>query len=209
MEETNNTTQLLSGNEMFTLNGTPQGFDVRSFWRFQFSNLSDMQGEVGEFVVSMALNNVLPNNKCGWTHWDINYGATKVEVKTTSYYQPWRSKKTDAEGNEVENISEHRAFSIRKSHKDWNDPTSELIRHSDIYIFVLDIGKTETTANPLHLENWRFWVIPTKLINDKCNDNKSISLGKVKRLAKMRHFPEDGVGFADLRQAVDNAISEL
>ena len=59
----NHSNSLLSGSESFTISNQPAGFSVIDFWRFQFSNLSDMQGEVGEFVVSMALGNRIPDNR--------------------------------------------------------------------------------------------------------------------------------------------------
>lgn len=78
----------LNGNEPFMDNEKALGFTVNDFWSFQFSNLWDMQGEVGEFFVSMALGNAVPDNKCGWTLYDIDYNGKRIEVKTTAYYQP-------------------------------------------------------------------------------------------------------------------------
>ena len=205
MEETNST-ELLTGSEMFTLNGTPRGFDVHSFWRFQFSNLSDMQGEVGEFVVSMALNNTLPDNKCGWTQYDIDYNGWRIEVKTTAYYQPWRER---SEKYKDKAVSEQRTWSIRKAHEKEFDMTSKLVRNNDVYVFVLITGENAVEANPLQLEHYLFWVIPTYIIDDICDNNKSISLGKVKGIAEDLGFPKGGVGFDNLRSEVDRAIELL
>ena len=106
-------------------------------------------------------------------------------------------------------VSQQRSWSIRKTHEKENDMTSPLVRNNDVYVLVLITGENAVDANPLKLEHFKFWVIPTKLINDECGNNKSISLGKVKRLAKMRHFPENGIGFADLHRAVDEVIDSL
>ena len=106
-------------------------------------------------------------------------------------------------------MSQQRSWSIRKTHEKENDMTSPLVRNNDVYVLVLITGENAVDANPLKLEHFKFWVIPTKLINDECGNNKSISLGKVKRLAKMRHFPENGIGFADLHRAVDEVIDSL
>ena len=114
----------LTGDELFTYNGKRMVFDVKLFWRFQFSNLWDMQGEVGEFVVSMALGNIVPDNKNGWTQYDIDYREKRIEVKTTAYYQPWKP-----EGVEV---SMQRTWSIRKAHEKEGDPTSPLVRNNDV-----------------------------------------------------------------------------
>ena len=77
---------MLDGTERFLLNGKDSGFKVLDFWRFQFSNIADMQGRVGEFLVAMALRKEESDNNNGWTLWDINYNGKRVEVKTTSYY---------------------------------------------------------------------------------------------------------------------------
>ena len=46
---------LLSGSEQFTHNGQPIGYSMEDFWRFQFSNIWEMQEEVAEFLVAKAL----------------------------------------------------------------------------------------------------------------------------------------------------------
>ena len=188
---------LLSGNEDFTLKGDKIGFNVLDFWKFQFSNLPDMQGRVGEFIVAKALDKELPDNNNGWTPWDINYNSKRVEVKTTAYYQPWREK---------EEYSEKRTFGITKSH----DPVDEkLKRMNDIYVFVLNKGKNKQEADPLQLEHWEFYVISTSVINKECGDNKSISLSKVKKLYKKVFGTDEGLPFDKLKDAVDRIINGI
>lgn len=205
--------ETLSGNEDFKLRGEKAGFNVLDFWRFQFSNLSDMQGRVGEFLVAMALGKENSDNNNGWTLWDINYKGKRIEVKTTAYYQPWRENKEFLEqrwGNEASkskvaehNYSEQRTFGITKSRDPKDD---EFKRMNDIYVFVLNTGKTKAEANPLHLENWEFYVVSTSLINQECGDNKSISLPKVKKLMKMETGSDEGLHFDKLKDAVNKAL---
>ena len=190
---------LLSGKETFNVDNKSIGFTVHDFWRFQFSNLWDMQGEVGEFVVSMALGNIEPDNKCGWTQYDINYRYKRIEVKTTAYYQPWKE--------EGQPVSQKRTFSIRKAHEDEEDMNSPLIRNNEVYVFCLILGETQEESNPLVLEHWEFYVIPTYIINMECGDNKSISLSKVKKLMKKWYGSETGLTFNELKRAVDKAIN--
>lgn len=190
----------LSGKEDFTLKGDKTGFNVLDFWRFQFSNLSDMQGRVGEFIVAMALGKNTPDNNNGWTLWDIDYRGYRIEVKTTAYYQPWRQDGT---------WSEQRSFGITKSHCKEGDPTSELKRMNDIYVFVLNKGKNKQEADPLQLEHWEFYVIPTSVINKECGDNKSISLSKVKKLSKKVSGTDEALPFDKLKDAVDKVINSM
>ena len=94
---------LKAGNEPFSLNGANIGYCVSDFWRFMFSNLYDIQGDVAEFLVAMSLGKDLPDNRNGWTPFDIWYRGERIEVKSTAYFQLWK---------ESEDISEVRTFSI-------------------------------------------------------------------------------------------------
>jgi len=182
--------ELLNGDEPFTLNDTPQSFNVRDFWRFEFSNLWDNQGYMGEFIVAMALGQKEPENCCGWTLYDMKYKGRRIEVKTTAYYQPFRG-----DGK----VSNTRVFSIRKTHEVDYDETTPLVRNNDIYIFCLIIGKTKVEADPRKLEHWRFWVVPTTDINKECGNNQSINLNKVKKMAKN----SEGLKYDELKAAID------
>ena len=200
----NDTTGLLTGSEEFSLNGENMGFNVLDFWRFQYSNLSDLEGRVGEFLVAMALGKDSGDNNNGWTLWDINYKGKRVEVKTTSYYKTWRKEGT---------YSEVRTFGIQQTYpnKDGNpntysDNKEEVkVRNNDIYIFVINLGKTKEEADPLNLNNWRFYVVATKVINDKCGSNKTISLKKVQNLSGHK----DGLMFDELKAKVDQIIEKM
>lgn len=199
-ERIHDAVDFLSGKEEFTLKGDDAGFNVLDFWRFQFSNLSDMQGRVGEFLVAMALKKEMPDNNNGWTLWDVDYRGKRIEVKTTAYYQPWREDGT---------WSEQRSFGITKAHCKEGDATSELMRMNDIYVFVLNKGKNKEEADPLKLENWEFYVIPTSVINKECGNNKSISLSKVKKLMKTVCGSDEGLAFNELKSAIDAAINKM
>lgn len=188
--------QLLTGQEQFTLNGESIGFSVLDFWAFQLSNIWDVQEEIAEFIVAKALGQDMPYNKNGWTLWDMNYRGKRIEVKETGYYHSWR---TDGK------ISQQRTFGITKAYSLYKNRHSEFKRQNDIYVFCLNTGETEEASNPLVLENWRFWVVPTSTINRLCGDNKTISLGRVKRIARLK----EGLGYGELREAVDKVIDEI
>ena len=186
----NPSNNLLSGSESFTISNQPVGFSVIDFWRFQFSNIWDIQDQIAEFIVAYALGQTEPYNKNGWTLWDINYKGRRVEVKETAYYHSWRS-----DGK----VSKRRTFSINKAHSNYKVRTSESKRQNDIYVFCLNTGETREESNPLVLENWRFWVVPTENINRVCGNNKSITLGRLQKLTGLMN----GIGYDELRVAVD------
>ena len=178
------------GTEPFTLVNQPIGFSVIDFWRFQFSNIWDMQDQIAEFIVARALGQTEPYNKNGWTLWDINYRGRRIEVKETAYYHSWRN-----DGK----VSTQRTFSITKAYSRYKDSTSEFKRQNDIYVFCLNIGETKESSNPLQLENWRFWVVPTETINHVCGNHKTITLGRLQKLTDLM----DGIGFDEIKMFVD------
>ena len=188
--------ELMTGNEPLTLDGKPVGSTLLDFWRFQYSNIWDMQDSISEYIVAKALGQDVPNNKNGWTLWDTTYRGKRIEIKETGYFYSWQK-----DGK----ISPVRVFGIRKAYSKYKDNTSSFKRQNDLYIFCLNTGKTKEESNPLELTHWRFWVIPTSTINELCGDNKTISLGRVKKLAKN----ENGVGFSDLKASIDEVIDRL
>ena len=195
-EHTTEKIDLLSGDEKFYLNGSDLGLSVIDYWQFQFSNLIDNLGYVAEFLVAKALAKDEPENCNGWTLFDTMYRGKRIEVKSTSYWQSW--KKSHA-------ISEQRVFSIRKTHVEYQNSKAYLARQNDIYIFCIDIGRTQDSANPLNLENWQFYVIPTKVIDEKCGDQKTISLNRVREL----YGNKQGLSYDQLKGAVDKAIEDI
>ena len=183
--------ELLNGNEMFSLHGRKLGIKVIDYWRFQYSNLIDNLGYLAEFLVAKALYKDKPDNCIGWTPYDLNYREKRIEVKATSYYQTWK------EGHE---ITEQRNFSIRKTIVDKESKVKE--RQNDIYVFCVDEGWDKRSSNPLYLENWTFYVVPTSIINDLCDNQDSITLS---RLEKIETYGR-GLKYDKIKETVDKII---
>ena len=197
-EHTAEKPKLLSGEEKFCLNGNELGLTVKDYWQFQFSNLVDNLGFVAEFLIAKALAKDDPDNANGWTLYDIGYREKRIEVKATSYYQSWKKSHI---------ISEHRVFSIRKTYVDYQNSKSDLERQNDVYVFCLETEKPPKgeSANPLNLENWTFYVIPTSVINHLFGDQKTLSL---KRLIQIEKY---GVGlpYDKIKEKVDSIIDNM
>ena len=88
-------------------------------------------------------------------------------------------------------ISQQRTFSITPAFTRYKDSTTSYERQNDIYVFCLNIGINEAESYPLDMANWEFYVVPTKIINDNCtSEQKTISLGKVRKLAPLTRFNE-------------------
>ncbi len=186
--------------EEFTLCGEKLGFNLVDFWRFRYSNIYDIQGAIAEFIVAKALGLDTASNIEYWTLWDINYRGMRIEVKETSYYHPW---------NKDGKVSPARSFGITKANSRYAESATGkpedgkenvFERQNDIYVFCLNTGNTKEESNPLNLDNWEFYVIPTETINEKCSNNKSISLNKVRKLTPT-------VKYGDLKTTIDNIIN--
>ena len=183
---------IINENTPFVTDGQPLGLSMLDFWKYQYSNIYDMQEYIAEFLVGKALGLDEPYNRDGWTLWDIDYRGQRIEIKETSYYHSWQEK--IAQGR----ISQQRTFGITPAYTKYKDNTTVLERQNDIYVFCLNTGNNEEESNPLEMTNWEFYVVPTAGINANCTPaQKSISLGKVRKLAPMTRFQ-------DLKNVIDS-----
>ena len=180
-----------TGSEKFVSNGKELDITVLDFWRFSYSDLnSDPRDYLAEFLVSKALGINIPYNKEAWTLFDILYNNTRIEVKCTGYYQTWR---TDGK------VCGNRCFSIKPAH---DNVKNTFERQNDIYVFCLLLGNTREEANPLNLNNWEFYIVPTSVINEKCKDGKSISLNRIKKLGY------NALSYSDIKNEIDAIIQK-
>lgn len=187
----------MDGNELFEFNGQSTGYSIVDFWRFQYSNIYSLHGEIAEFIIARALGISEAHNSAYWTLWDITYRNIKIEVKATAYYHLW---------NEGKAVSNQRMFSIAKANGSY-DPSvcgnEELCRQNDIYVFCLNTGTTQESSNPLNLNNWEFYIVPTSFLNEHCGDNKKISLGRIKS------FGFTAKSYAQIKAEVDRLIDAM
>lgn len=163
---------------LFTSNGESIGLTMLDFWKYQYSNIFDLQENIAEFIVGKALGLTEPCNRNGWSLFDIFYRKTRIEIKETGYFYSWQK-----DGK----ISQQRTFGIAPS----LGPNKVRERQNDIYVFCLNTGINEEESNPLEMDNWKFYVVPTSVINKECADEqKTISLSRVKKLAPLTKYGE-------------------
>ena len=176
-------------------------FSVLDFWRYAYSQLEGLGDTLAEFFVAKALGIEKAENVNYWTAYDMAYQNKRIEVKATRYVHPWNT-----------HISKVRTFSIEptnnsywRNSKDGVNSGKKLSRQSEVYVFCLNSNMDIQNSDPLKVDDWVFYVIPTFEINNYCKDNpeqKKISLNVVRRLAK------SGVAFDELKNAVDAAIEK-
>lgn len=171
----------LSGEECFRYNDEETELKILDMWRWYFSDLFDIKAVVAEYMVSKALGFTKPYNTGYWTAHRIEYRERIIDLRAATYIRSMRYKR--AEGNMVRHID------IRA-------------KDGDIYVFCINTGKTDIEADPLNLNNWRFYIIPVWYLENECEKNRSISLTKVQRLVK-------DVDIMEFKEYIDNLIDNM
>lgn len=174
-----------TGNEKFNSGGENLEYSLLDFWRWSISDIlsNSTRGVLAEFIVAKALNVNVSHTRNEWDAYDlITSEGIKIEVKSSAYLQTWPQTK-------YSKIS----FSISTAKPwDWSvDKRSEnSIRCADIYVFCLLEHLDKATINPLNLNQWKFYVLSSKQLNDEKHLQKSISLNSLKSIAKELTFEE-------------------
>jgi len=166
-----------SGDEKFYCAGKNLDIDLLSFWQWSASDLvnNTMRGILAEYIVGTALN--LTNGvRTEWDAFDLlTKDGIKIEVKSAAYLQSWAHKK----------LSDIK-FSIRQT-KLLDAPTkelaSELKRRADIYVFCILHHQEQESLNPLNLEQWTFYILPSSTLNETFPTQKTLGLSSLLKLS--------------------------
>lgn len=175
-------TKLLAGSEQFISENGNAVADVSDFWRWSGSNLLDntYRGMLAEFLVARALN-LDSIARSEWGLYDLLYGNTKIEVKSSAYIQSWEQEQ------------------IYSPRFDIHAPSAGK-RPSDVYVFSLLNEKNRDSVNPLDLNQWDFYIVKTPVIDDTFDSQKSVALSIIEPIAMC-------VKFCGIKQAVDLACN--
>jgi len=154
--------QVKNGNEKIISNGEKLDHKLIEFWRWSSSDLlsNATRGIFAEYIVAIAMDINLYFVREEWGEYDLEAldknDIIKIEVKSSSYLQTWDQK-------DYSKI----IFSIRKrGTTSVKTKKNELNRPSDIYVFCLLNHKNKETVNPLNMDQWIFYVLATKNINE-------------------------------------------
>ena len=166
------------GAEPLSYNNKPTNYNLLDFWRWSVSDLlsNTTRGRLAEFIVGTAIG-LDPNNlREEWDNYDlVTRDGTTIEVKSAAYLQSWRQDK-------LSSIS----FSIKPTHA-WTEENGRspiAKRQADIYVFCLLKHKDPKTIDPLKLEQWDFFVVPTERLNKEFGEQERIGLTTLIKLAE-------------------------
>ncbi len=170
------TVERKTGAESFLKAGTVDDMTVLDFWRWAVSDLvsNTARGVLAEYIVASALG-CSSGVREEWAAYDLTTPAgITVEVKSAAYVQTWKQKK-------------HSPISFGISPTvawDANDGESrgELKRQADVYVFCLLATKDQEKVDPLDLDQWRFYLLPTRVLDEKCGKQKNLSLSGLRTL---------------------------
>ncbi len=73
-------------------------------------------------------------------------------------------------------------------------------RHADVYVFCLLDHKDRATVDPLNVDQWRFFVLATRVLDAKVGTQRRIALKPLLALGPIE------VKFGGIGQAIENAM---
>lgn len=127
-----------------------------------------------------------------WDRYDlVTAGGLKIEVKSAAYVQTWAQR---APSKIVFSVKRARGWDA-----DTNVQAKEARRHADVYVFALLDHRNQSTIDPLDLDQWRFWALSTKALDERKRSQHSITLATLLKVVG------DPVGYQDLADAVEQA----
>jgi hypothetical protein len=166
-----------SGNEKLTFNKNPLEFSLQDFWSWNMSDVlsNATRGIFAEYIVGTAIGLGKSSVRDEWGAYDLETNdGIKLEIKSSAYLQSWYQR-------DLSKIS----FST-KAALYWDSETNlqatEKKRHADVYVFCLLHHKDKETVDPLNLDQWKFYILSTKELNDYKRSQHSITLNSLEKL---------------------------
>ena len=169
--------ELKSGKEMLRSGNEDLPWSLMDFWQWSVSDIvsNATRGRFAEFIIATAIGSDLKTVRDEWQAFDLETKDNiKIEVKSAAYLQSWFQKK-------LSSIS----FSIKPS-RHWDNTTNIQAktskRHGDIYVFCLLKHMDKATIDPLNLDQWEFYVLATRQIDNYKRSQHSITLKSLQKL---------------------------
>lgn len=186
-----------TGDEKFHSNGREVQFDLLSFWQWAGSDLvsNATRGRIAEYVVARALGLNTEGVRDEWAAFDLETpSGLKIEVKSAAYVQSWHQAKLSSV---VFKTPKTRAWDAET-----NIQSGEPCRQADVYVFALLAHTDKSTIDPLNVDQWHFYVVPTATLNVRTRSQHSITLKSLEKLC------DGAVHYTGLRTAVEKCINK-
>lgn len=181
------------GTERFHSKET-DGPTVHEFWQWSASDLlgNALRGHVAEFLVASAVGVAGGGLRTEWDTVDVvTPEGLKVEVKSCAHVQRWAQRRPS-----------RIVFGIRET-IGWDGATGtwavEKKRHADVYVFALLDEHDRARVDPLDLDQWTFFVLPTRRLDEAHRGKRGISL------QALRDLGPESCKYGNLAAAIRNA----
>jgi hypothetical protein len=166
--------------------------DRHDFFDWAYSDLlaNTTRGVLAEYIVAKALG-ILDRKRVEWDRYDLRLGTIGIEVKSAAYVQSWKTTQPSTI-----------AFDIGPKagwDAETNTSAASAGRAAHVYVFCLLEGMDRNSVSPLDLTHWRFYVLPTSVLNREVPKQKTIRLGPLLKLGPTE------CTFDGLKDAVDCA----
>jgi hypothetical protein len=185
-----------TGEEKLTFNNQFLDFSLLDFWRWSVSDIvsNATRGRFAEFIVATALEIDLQTIRDEWSAYDLESPeGIKIEVKSASYLQSWFQR-------DYSKI----VFSI-KAARHWDSLTNKqgavALRQADVYVFCLLKHTDKKTLDPMNLNQWEFYVVSTKMLNNYNRSKICITLKSLQNLT-------EAVSYDSLKQKISERFVE-
>ena len=150
------------------------------YWKWAHSDIASNaeRGKLAEYLVKCAVDSSSPC-RIEWDAVDvISPDGIRIEVKSSAYLQTWNCSKLSTI-----------LFGIAPKIS-WDGETNtyneSANRNSDVYVFCVFACTDPSIANPLDLNQWEFYVLSTKILNDKIPKQKTITLRSLLKLGAVK-----------------------
>lgn len=174
-----------SGLEKLTDEGVETKYNLLDFWKWSVSDIlsNATRGRFAEFIVGTAVGINPLQLRDEWDAYDLlTETGIKIEVKSAAYLQSWHQR-------QLSKIT----FSIRTA-KAWDGENGttrgEAKRHADVYVLCHLKHIDSDTIDPLKMEQWDFYVLPTFKLDGYERSQSSITLNSLRRLTEPRKYAE-------------------
>ena len=189
--------KVMDGSEPFEFRGAPLPSSVKDFWAWSMSRL----------IADGPRGMDMTEPKRGWGECDIVYPhggkPVRIEVKCSTLLQAWERpsppKPVFSIAKTLNCDIEDTGDGYRYIGRDGSPPK----RRSDIYVFCVFAEEDRSRANPMVLDQWRFYVVPTAAIDEQLGDQRKISLLGLSRIGAIE------CSYDEIRPTVDRIAAGI
>jgi hypothetical protein len=182
-----------TGSEALHVDGRPLPVSLLDFWQWSTSDLVSnvTRGRLAEFIVATSLGIDTGGVRSEWDAFDLVMSSgLKIEVKSAAVVQSWHQNRLSPI---LWRVPRTRAWDAST-----NVSSAESRRQADVYVFALLRHEDKNSIDPMNLGQWCFFVLPTRLLDERTRSQHSITLTSLRALS-------ESVTYFGLPKAVQDA----